>query len=159
MNVPSRNLIEGGTVRSPGLRISLGEDPLDDIRALNDALIGSIEGSGIISVDQADIDMALAFGGELQVVYATGLTPDVAARAVIAMLHARRPLHSAPALAACCVHIRMPLAAGIDHVDQVVATLESSHPVVVSDQTLVVLSAQQEARSDVLVRLVTIQGE
>lgn len=141
-----------------GLWIALGDDPQATIRALHDALVRPLETPGIISVDQVDFEVALSFGGEVKVYSATGATPDSAVSALVDTLRSRRPSQPEAAPAACCVRMRLPLAAGMAAVDQIVQTIESSRPYVFDDKTLVVLSAHREARSDVLVRLVTIQG-
>lgn len=154
-------------LRSYGMRLSgvggrpwigLGDDPLAIIRALHDAFVRTLETPGLISVDQADLEAALSFGGEIKVYLATGPTPDLAVGALMDILRVRRPSQPEAPPAACCVQMRLPSSAGMAAVDQIVQTIESSRPCVFDDKTLVVLAAHQEARSDVLVRLVTIQG-
>lgn len=138
------------------LWVALGAEPQNTIRALHDAFVRPLDSPGIISIDQADFDAALSFGGEVKVYSASGANAGSCARALIDILRQRRPSQKEGMVAACCVRMRLPLVAGMADVDQIVQTIDGSN--LFDERTLVLLSAHQEDRADVLVRLVTIQG-
>lgn len=120
--------------------------PQQDLERLRQALLDPLQGPGLYSVDLADYWMALGQGRQI-VVHSAAAT---CTREAIAKLY--EGLGHPVAL---CLHLRMPMAAGMADVDQAVLAIESIAGVMINDPPLV-LAVHCEDRSDVLVTLLAV---
>lgn len=117
-----------------------------DLALLRQALLDPLQRPGLYSLDLADYWMALGMGSQLVV-------HSVVVSCIREAIDKLGEGLGCPA--AICLHLRMPMSAGLPEVDEAVRAIESVTGVMTNDPPLV-LAAHCEDRSDVHVTLLAV---